>query len=251
LIDFSLEAGGYKHSEIGESVQGALRFAVKTKLAKTGIRMFHRPQPVPLSWRTIQDTLILPYDQKKLIERQGISFYAEKSFSNWFLIQIEPFVYRTQNYPVLRDNIWERQSIEDYGLHVFTGLKLWRFWLQNDFTYNKKYKESFAPEVNNVSTVKSSLSLFNGALKADGIFIWHILSYYQVLRFNRYLQNFWITSSQIDQIYLADFKLQIHISRFTLYMIWENMLSEDFTIVDGNPNQFRFFRIGLEWLLFN
>jgi hypothetical protein len=251
-VDFEFEAGGYKHSEIGEAAQGALHIGINSKLfGTTGIRFFHKPQPVPLSWRTAQDTLIQPYAEKKLIERQGISFYAKKSLSNWFLIQAEPFAYRARNYPVLMDSVWERNTIKNYGVHFFTGLKLWRFWLQNDFTYNRNYREAFAPEVNNVSTAKSSLSLFKGALKADGILIFHVLSHYRLLQFNRLLENYTLTSTQVGPFYLADFKLQIHISRFTLFMVWENMLSEDYSIVEGNPYQFRLFRIGLLWLLFN
>ena len=252
LIDFEFEAGGYKHNELGEGVQGAAHFAVNSKFfGKTGIRLFEKPQPVPLSWRTIQDTLIQSYYEEKLIERQGISFYAQKSFSDWFLVKIEPFAYRARNYPILTNSVWERKTIENYGVHLFAGLRLWWFWLQNDFTYNKNYKETFAPEVNNVSTAKTSLSLFKGALKADGILIMHVLSHYRVLQFNRVLENYGLTSVQQGPHYLADFKLQIHISRFTLFMVWENMLSEDYSIVEGNPYQFRYFRIGLDWLLFN
>ncbi len=249
-IDF--EAGGYKHSEIGQRLQGALHLAAHSKIfGKSGIRFFSKPHATPLTWRTLRDSSIRAYSEEKLIEKQGASFYTQKNFNDWFLIRVEPFAYRTQNYPVFVNNVWERQAIENYGVHFFSGLKLWRFWLQNDFTYNHNYEESFAPQVNNVSTVKSSLSLFKGALKFEGILVWHVLGYYRLQEFDRLLQQFRITQTESGSFYLADFRLQAHISRFTLFMVWENLLSEDYSIVEGTLTQFRTFRIGLHWLLFN
>lgn len=251
-LDLEVQAGGYKHTELGERGQIALHAAVRSKtFGRVGIRSFSKPQTVPLSWRAFQNDTIPAFAGKNLMEKQGASFYAKKNLGNWFSIHIEPFIYRMKNYPLLADNSWKTQTIKNYGVHFFAGLRLWRFWLENDFTYNHNYEESFAPEVNNVSSIKSSLSLFKGALKVEGIFTGHVLSYYRLLEFDRLLQYYRITADQVGPYYLSDFKLQLHFKRFTLFMVWDNLLSEDYSIVDGTLTQFRLFNFGLQWLLFN
>lgn len=251
-LNVEAQAGAYKHSELGERLQGALHAGIKFKrLGRIGVRLFSKPQAVPLAWRTVQHDSIPALRGEELIEKQGASFYGQMNYRNWLLLRVEPFTYRTQNYPVFDDNSWEIKSIENYGVHFLAGLKLWQFRLQNDFTYNHNYEESFAPEVNNVSTAKSSLSLFKGALEFEGILIWHVLSYYRLMTFDRPLQQYRITGTQAGPFHLVDFKLQAHISRFTLFLVWENLLSEDYSIVDDNLTQFRVFRFGLHWLLFD
>lgn len=251
-LNLDLKAGGYKHSELGEQVQVAFHAAVHSEpFGKLGIRLFSKPQTIPLTWRTIQHDSIPAFDGKTLMKKQGGSLYAETHLHNWLWMRVEPFIYRTQHYPVLPDSTWKTQTIENYGIHFFAGLRLWRFWLQNDFTYNHNYAESFAPEVNNISSIKSSLSLFKGALRVEGILTGHILSYYRLLEFDRLLQDYRITADQVGPYYLSDFKLQIHFSHFTLFMVWEDLLSEDYAIVEGNLTQFRTFYFGLQWLLFN
>lgn len=250
-FDLDFQIGGYKHSEIGEKLQAALHAGIHfNNSGSAGVRLFLKPQTVPLSWRTIQYDSIPAYSEKELIEKQGASIYAQKHLADWFLVRVEPFAYRTKNYPIF-NNQWMAQTFENYGLHLLGGLKLWRFDLQNDFTYNKNYEEAYAPEVNNVSTIRTQLSLFKGALKLEGIFVWHVLSYYRVLEFNRMLQQYRNTQTQSGPFYLSDFKLQAHISRFTLFLVWENLLSEDYAIVEGTLTQFRTFRFGLHWLLFD
>jgi hypothetical protein len=251
-LDLELQAGGYKHSELGEGGQIAMHVAVWSRpFGRLGIRLFSKPQTVPLTWRTIQNDSIPAFAGKNLMEKQGASIYAERNLGNWFSIHIEPFIYRMKNYPVLAGNVWQTQTIENYGLHFFAGLRVWRFWLQNDFTYNHNYEESFAPEVNNVSSIKSSLSLFKGALKIEGILTGHVLSYYRLLEFDRLLQNYRIKADQVGPYYLSDFKLQLRFKRFTVFMTWENLLSEDYSIVEGNLTEFRLFNFGLQWLLLN
>lgn len=251
-LELDLQAGAYKHSELGEQEQIALHAAVRLKpVGRMGIRLFSKPQTVPLTWRAVENDSIPAFGGKKLMKKQGVSFYAETHLNDWFWMRLEPFAYRTENYPVLTNNIWRTQAVENYGLHAFAGLRLWRFWLQNDFTYNHNYEDSFSPEVNNVSTIKSSLSLFKGALKIEGILTGHVLSYYRLIEFDRLFQNYRITSDQVGPYYLSNFKLQIGFSRFTLFMVWENLLSEDYSIVEGNLTQFRTFYFGLQWLLFN
>lgn len=254
LLGVQFTAGGYRHSESGNKPMATLNVAFHSGLAgAVGVTAFSKPQPMPLLWRTVQRDTIPALQSKLLMEKQGGSFFYKKHFGDWFFFKVEPFAYRTTNYPFLPPGAknWQMRDVENYGVNVLAGIKIWHFYLQNDFTYNHNYKEAFAPRWNNVGSVKTHFYMFKRALRLEGILVGHVLGNVHQLAFDRLLYQYLPGSAEVGPYYLLDFNFNAQIGPFTLYLVWENILSEDYSIIDGTLEQLRLFRIGVNWLLFD
>lgn len=249
-----LFGGAYIHSESGE--KGIASAAIEKKVGSRGniaVSVFSRPQAVPLLWRTIYHDSIPSFPEDQLIQYQGVNALLKAYLSSSLWLQIEPFVFRAQNYPyyLRTGNQWQTKTLESYGIRVLAGLNIWRLQLRNDFTYNDNYKETFAQQVNNITTAKVSFPLFNNALRLDGVFTWRYVGYFELIDFQRLLNQYWLTDMETGPYYIGDFRIQGHFHDATVFFIWENLTSQDYYFVSNTLEALRIFRLGIDWVLFD
>lgn len=251
--EIRLEAGGFYDTASGALPEVQAVFAKKWAGGRQiGLRVFSGGQPVPLIWRTVGADSLPKYSGENPIRKTGVSGIAEFSLGDNLDVRIEPFLMRTENYPVFLDgNRWQTQTIENYGFRTNAATKIWRFWITNDFTWNANYKESFAPQIKNVTTLKTSVSLFNNALRLDGILDWRVLGEYYPLDFQPQLYAFSPLPAAVGPHAISDARIQAQFRDATLFFIWENVLSTDYFVINGTLEQLIIFRLGIDWLLFN
>lgn len=250
----TLRGGGYYHNEDGWRGLGSARWRVALgSVAEVGMSASLRPRPAPLLWKSFTHDSLPAYNSRDLMEDQTAGLLLRFSPAGSFFLQVEPFAARTRHYPLLisGEKQWRQRTVENYGLRVLSALDVWRFQIENDFTYNHKYRSAFAPQINNISTVRTSLRMFNNALKLDGIFNWHYLGFLRTVEFDRLLNHYRLTETETGPFYIADFRLQAQFRNATVFFVWENFLSSDYLIVNDTLESFRIFRLGLDWLLFD
>lgn len=249
-----LEGGGYRHSEGGGETLGSAaiekNIGARGKIAATA---FSRPQAIPLLWRTIAHDSIPPYPDDHLIRCQGASLLLRLYLTNSLWLQMEPFAMRAGNYPFFfQDDLrWQKTNIENYGIRLLAGWDIWRLQLLNDFSYNGNYKESFAQQISNITTLKISYPLFKNALRLDGVFTWRYVGYFQQIEFQRLLNHYRVGDAEIGPYYIGDFRVQANFHDATVFLIWENLISEDYYFVRHSRESLRIFRLGIDWILFD
>ena len=248
-----IEGGVYRHSESGQQAVGSVEVdAPITGAMSIGVSAFSRAAAPPILWRTLTYDSIPSYTAKPLIEKQGIAGNITLSPATWFRLQMEPFVYYTRNYPLwsAENSRWKRQTFRNRGIRVISGLDLRYLYIENDLTFSPDYKTVYAPQLNNITTIKTSLRLFN-ALQLDGIFTWHYVGYYQVIDFQRFLLQYRLSDAETGPIYLADLRLQAYFNQAVVFFVWENLLSQDYSIVSDTLENLLIFRLGINWILFD
>jgi hypothetical protein len=251
-IDF--ESGLYWNSETKQKPVLAINAEYHSQtLGILGASIFTKPQMTPVLWRTIQNDSIPRYNGKELIEKQGGSIYLKRSISTRIYFKIEPFWARTKNFPVLQSNTtgWQIEQFENYGINFFAAFKYWILQLQNDFTYNNNYDKTFSLQFNNISTLQASLGLLKKKLMVEGYLIGRYLGKFNQLEFDRLIYQYRLTNREQGPFFILDFKLQAIIGNFRLFFVWENLTSEDYSIVKDTIEQYRLFHFGLNWLLFD
>lgn len=252
--NFRLHGGAYIHSESG--AKGLASVAIEKKVGtrgSVGVAAFSRPQAVPLLWRTIYHDSIPRYPEDRLIQYQGVNALLKTYLSNSLWLQIEPFALRAQNYPyyLRAGNQWQTKTLESYGIRVLAEWNVWRLQLLNDFTYNNNYKESFAQQVNNITTAKISFPMFKNALRLDAVFTWRFVGYFELIDFQRLLNQYWLTDMETGPYYIGDFRVQAHFRNATAFFIWENLTSQNYYFVSNTLEALRIFRLGIDWILFD
>lgn len=251
---FLAEGGFFWHRTVHAS--NSARLAVERKFGDHGAisaGLFQRPQAPPLLWRSIRHDSIPALSSKAPVIARGGSVALKVRPAHWFWLHLEPFFTHTRNYPVRSPNRrqWMTQSIESYGFHGNIGLKIWRLWLENDLTYNAKYTESFAPQLKNVTTIKTSLSLFNHALRLDGVLSWRYFGDFRLLDFDRLLYQYRLTETTGGQFGIGDARIQAQFRDATLFFIWENFTSTNYFFINNTKEELLIFRLGVDWTLFN
>ena len=90
-----------------------------------------------------------------------------------------------------------------------------------------------------------------GALKMDNYVIYQYVG--PVQRFNYYplVNQYTITSQEAGNYHIVHAKILAHIRTATIYFIWENLVSQDFAIVDNYFEIYRLFRFGIYWTLYD
>ncbi len=248
------EAGSFFHSDIDASALGSL--SIKRKLGSNGavgVGAFYEPQATPALWRHIAQDSIPAYASSQPMIRQSVYAIFKTNLARGLSLQIEPFAMRMENYPDLSADrkSWNTRNIENYGLRGKIGLKFWRFFLVNDLTYHAKYKEAYAPQINNVTTLKTSIYLFKNALRLDGILTWRYIGDFQTVEFDRLLNYYRISSAPNGRLNIGDARIQAQFRNATVFFIWENLRSEDYFIVNNTLESLLIFRLGVDWFLFN
>jgi len=253
-LRIEFESGIYWHVETKQKPVFAISSEYQSKtLGAIGASIFTKPQMTPVLWRTVQHDSIPNYTGKGLTEKQGGSIYLKRLISARIYLKMEPFWVRTKNFPVLQSAStgWQIEQFENYGINFLAGFKFWVLQLQNDFTYNSNFDDTFSPQFNNISTLKASLHLLKKKLRVDGALIGRHLGKFSQLEFDRLIYQYRLTNREQGPFFILDFKLQAIIGDFRLLFVWENLTSEDYSIVKDTLEQYRLFHFGLNWLLFD
>ena len=250
---YHLRGGGYYHSAGGAAPLLGVSLEKQFAGGELALNAFSRPQPVPLLWRSIvADSLPADPDDQPIL-RQGVSARLGVRLGERFHLALNPFYFQVPDYPWLADGQtgWTRRDVKNAGLRVSGEWRFWRFQLQNDFTYNRRYQDAFAPQFNNITLLKAALPLFNNALKLETVLAWHWLGKYRTIRLNRLLNYYFAEDTFQDPLQIGDVRIQAQFRDATLFFIWENITSTDYSIVKDSWENLLIFRLGIDWVLFN
>jgi len=248
------EAGTFFHSDIDASALGAL--SIKRQFGSNGavgVGAFYQPQATPALWRHIAQDSIPAYASTTPMIRQSAYAIFQANLARGLFLRVEPFAMRMENYPDLAADrkSWGVRNMGNYGIRGKIGLNFGRFYLENDLTYHAKYKEAYAPQIKNVTTLKTSIYLFRNALRLDGILTWRYIGDFQTIEFDRWLNYYRIGSEPNGRFNLGDARIQAQFRNATVFFIWENLRSEDYFVVNHTLESLLIFRLGVDWFLFN
>lgn len=247
-------AGVFRNSDIGSIGTGNLSLEwLPSDKGDFMVEFSRSASAPPLIWRTLNGDSLPPVNTRSFFDKQGITISASHSFSSHLWIRIQGFSFRHRNYFLYReaDNRWQKYYFRNRGVNVRTHLKIWRFTVLNDYTYNLNYRDVLAPEFANVTTITSELTMFKSALRWEGTFVARLQGEYRRPLFNRFLYNYQPGTRSVRPLAITDFILRAHIKNAILFFAFENILSTDYEFVEGFPEFFRFFRFGVYWRLFD
>jgi hypothetical protein len=253
-FNLRLEGGAYLQSEAGGAPMGSVTIDKRHgSRSEFGAVAFSKPQSIPIYWRTFYHDSIPRYPEDHLIHYRGVQLFFKSALMNSLWLRAEPFFLRAEGYPVfLQETMqWQKTTFENYGIRVLAGWNFWKIQVQNDFTYNHNYKEAFAQQVNNITSVKISLPLLNNAFRLDGVFNWRYVGYFKLINFQRLLNQYWISDQETGPYYIGNFRIQGQFRDAIVFFIWENLLSEDYFFVPNTLESLRIFRLGIDWVLFD
>lgn len=251
---YRLNGGSYYHSAGGAAPLLGISLEKQFAGGEFALNAFSRPQPVPLLWRSIAADSALPaYPEDRPLRRQGVSARLGLKLGGALQVELAPFAMRVPEYPLLADGAqkWIRRDVKNAGLRIMAEWRFWRIQLQNDFTYNHQYEDAFAPRFNNITLLKAGLPLFNNALKLETVLAWHWLGAYRTIRLNRLLNYYFAEDTFQDPLQIGDIRIQAQFRDATLFFIWENLTSTDYSIVKDSWENLLIFRLGIDWVLFN
>ena len=245
-------SGGGMYDSAGESnPTGSASVALLFGKSRVSVNAFQRAVPVPLLWRTMDIDSIARFDEKTTLRYRGVSMQWEVKPSENLRFSLEPFWLHSPAYPLLRDSLWSRPDVTNYGVRSTVSVQLGRFWLDNDFSWNAKYDEAFAPQFKNNLSIRTTVMLFNNALKVDGIWDWRIYGKFHPLTFEPLFYTFTPDKQWKDAFTVSDARIQAHFRDAVVFFVWENVLSTDYEVVDNALERFLIFRLGIDWMLFN
>lgn len=252
-FNFRIETGGYYHSAAEWQGQGKAELSLNVSDNwRIGGALLQSSRAVPLLWRSITDSAYSAANGDRQIVDRSASAFLQGELGGRLGFRLEPFFTRVENYPVFKgDSIWQIQTFENPGIRFVSRLKTGPFWIENDFSYNHRYKSSFAAQVNNITSIKTSISLFSNALKADVIFNWRYLGEYRRISLERRLYQYRLTDNIGGPVYTGDLRLQTQFRDATVFFIWENLRSSQYIIVEPTFETLLIFRLGVDWVLFN
>jgi hypothetical protein len=211
------------------------------------------PQNLPLSSLFWSDDSISAIKNPEMPIRQGLEWRLKLPGVWDFFIEVTPYYNQFLNaWRFDRQN--SKFSQEDYdnsGVTVSLQKKLMFLYIDERFSYNSKYQRSSSPQIRNVLNINIPISLFKGALKLDPYLIYHYIGKWHQLDYDPYTNQYIPTQNEIGEYHILDGKILAHIKTATLFAVWENLLSEDYVLVDGYREFFRIFRFGIYWTLFD
>ena len=149
------------------------------------------------------------------------------------------------------DTTWQIRTISNQGIKGQLRMQFSRWWLAGEMTYNFNWQAAFAPRWHGLLHLGMNLQLFQGALRLRGIFTLNYFDRFYSLQFHRLLRAYIRTATVRGPYPIADFRLFASIKTLTLYFVWENMLSTDYSFVNGTLEMLRMFRLGVRWTLWN
>lgn len=255
-LQFSAAGGIAQFSNLGASAIGHARLSQQfANIGRLHISASRQQRPVPLLWQALRDP---DYDLLKVdeaITEDQLSAGLSLTPGGRFNLSIEPFLARSRNYPqlFLPDSInqWQERSLQNRGVRIKAGLRLGPLFLEDDFTYSDNYQNALTPKFNNSATARLSIRFFKTALNIDGILSLRTFDYYEILSLDRLSLQYRSLDQVAGPINIADFRIQSYFRDAVVFVIFENFLSQDYNIEDSTLEQFRIFRLGVDWLFFN
>jgi hypothetical protein len=211
------------------------------------------PQNLPLSSLFWSDDSISAIKNPEIPVRQGIEWRLKLPKLWGSLIEVTHYYNQFLN-AWRFDRLNSKFIQEDYdnsGISASIQKKLMFLYIDEQFSYNSKYQRSFSPQIRNVLIINIPISMFKGALKLDPYLIYHYIGKWHQLDYDPYTNQYILTQNEIGEYHIIDGKILAHIKSATLFAVWENLLSEDYVLVDGYREFFRIFRFGIYWTLFD
>ena len=128
----------------------------------------------------------------------------------------------------------------------------WR-WFRIYVNYRRQWSEiNIAPRDKLETELSYFAHWFNGRMRAHMTLGWQTGQGYNTLHFNPLMQRFY-TSADFNNspVQIMWFKGVIRVSDIEFYMTADNILSFDYSIIEGYPEPYRRLRFGLNWEIFN
>jgi hypothetical protein len=221
------------------------------KYLESVLSLYQRPQTLPLSTRFWTGYSVTALSGPKLPVRRGISWKLKLTAAPALQLDVEPYYNKFSDAWTYRpsDQYFIQRNFDNTGILCHAGLNLWFFDIRNQFTYN--FEKSYIPEFNNILSVRLPITLFGGALKLENYGIYHYIKKWYRVDFDPLVNQYYQADQTIDYLYLLDAKILAHIKTATLFFVWENLLSQDYALVDGYSEVYRLFRFGIYWTLFD
>jgi len=239
-------AGGNPELFLGWNWSPFTRFSSKASL-------YQKPQRIPVGPMNWQGFGISSLRDPVLPARRGISWQLQlKDISGWNF-QFEPYYNQFSNAQSYRpaDSTFIQEDFDNPGFIAGLDKNLWIFEMQNALSYNLNYDRVFIPRVKNVLTVNIPFSILKGALKMDNYIIYQYIGPVQKFDYYPLVNQYTITSQEAGNYHIVDAKILAHIKTATIYFIWENLVSQDYAIVDSYFEIYRLFRFGIYWTLYD
>ncbi len=212
-----------------------------------------KPQNLPLSSLFWNGYSINPLNDPQVPIRQGAEWRLEYSPWQETKVMIAPYYYRFQNAwgydPILSNFI--QKKYDNSGIMASIQTRLIFLGMENQITYNANYQGSFIPQFRNVFKINLPLSLFKGALKLDSYLIYHFIGKWSQLDYDPFVNHYLRTDNEDGNFHIVDAKILAHVKTATLFFVWDNLLSQDYAIVNGYQEVYRMFRFGIYWTLFD
>ncbi len=251
FFQWQITGGAWFHSAFGWRPEGqvAIHAGNRYWAVSAGGYQTYRAQPTPL--RAGTDT-IPPFQPQDAATISAVEFSLKLQPLPNTRLAVTAFSGNYQHYPFLENSSqWNEKRVANRGIRGNLEISFSHFWFKGDVTLNTNWQQAFAPQWHGVFQGGFLFPLFHGALKARGIVTLNYFNNFRSLRFNRFWRYFEPSDTIFSTLPLADFRLFLSIRTLTLYFVWENMLSTDYTIVLGGMEYLRLFRLGLRWTLWN
>ncbi|RMG66918.1 MAG: hypothetical protein D6715_05835 [Calditrichaeota bacterium] len=252
---FQLNASGtlFAHSQLDTRIGAQLSLgwwvSPTFKLEWHGNQSY---RATPLLWRSIEDTLIQPVASNRPLRATSLAI-AGMYTAGTLALRGGLFYAEMADYPVLNatDGEWRLRRWVNRGGWLQAAVSRGPFTLTEAFTWNQNYRQVLAPRIDNITTVSLRTSLFKQKLKLKGALIWRTIGSRRLIDFNRLLSLYTPGNQTAPAAHVLDGRIQAHIGDAYLFFVWENLLSTDFQIIRGTAEQFRLFRLGVDWVVFD
>jgi hypothetical protein len=239
-------AGGNPELFFGWNWSPFTRFSSKASL-------YQKPQRIPVGPMNWQGFGVSSLRDPALPARRGISWQLQlKDISGWNF-QFEPYYNQFSNAQSYRsaDSTFIQKDFDNPGFTAGLDKNFWIFEMRNALSYNLNYDSAFIPQVKNVLTVNIPFSILKGALKLENYIIYQYIGPVQKFDYYPLVNQYAITSLEAGNYHIVDAKVLAHIKTATIYFIWENLVSQDYAIVDSYFEIYRLFRFGIYWTLYD
>ncbi len=247
--------GGYHHIS---GIPGGLEFSgswgIKpVNFLSSKISVYQSPRRLSLAALNWNGYEITGLKNPKLPLGQGVSWKLTLEMGTKTVLDIEPYYnnFKSALAYQVNDSLFFQENYDNSGILLSFRTKLWLFELQNDFSYNDNYQQSFIPQVNNVAKLNLHLNLLGGALILDNYVIYHFIGLWRKLDYIPLVNQYVRTNQEVGNYHLLDVKILGHIKTATVFLIWENLASQDYALVDNYFEVYRLFRFGVYWTLFD
>ena len=124
-------------------------------------------------------------------------------------------------------------------------------YLQHDLTWYPDDVPLFDGRINAITRLNLSLNLFGGSFPLDGSASFRYIGDYRVSDFDRMLMLLQPERGTRANNLLSEARLQSYFRDAAIFFVWENLLRDDYTFVNGASDNFLVFKLGVEWILFD